>query len=128
MADRALRVLENVEGAFFVDSSCIDCDTCRQLAPATFADQGEHSYVYRQPRNREEERMALHALAACPTSSIGTADKRNAAAAASDFPLELAPGVFYCGFNSPKSFGGNSYFAEHAEGNWMIDSPRYVER
>ncbi len=37
-------------------------------------------------------------------------------------------GVSYCGFNSPKSFGGNSYFLEHPAGNWLIDSPRYVEQ
>ncbi len=42
-------------------------------------------------------------------------------------PLALAPGVFYCGFNSRKSYGGNSYFVEHADGNWLIDSPRFVE-
>ena len=127
MADRALRVLENVDGPFFVDSTCIDCDTCRQLAPATFADQGEYSYVRRQPRSPEEQRAALRALVACPSGSIGAADKQAATRAVADFPLELAPGVFYCGFNSPKSYGGNSYFIEHPAGNWLVDSPRFVE-
>lgn len=120
-------MLENREGAFFVDSSCIDCDTCRQLAPATFADQGEHSYVYAQPSDGAEKRAALRALVACPTGSIGTSDKKGAAQAVADFPLELEGGVFYCGFNSPKSFGGNSYFVEHPDGNWLIDSPRFIE-
>ena len=127
MADRALRVLENVDGPFFVDSTCIDCDTCRQLAPATFADQGEYSYVRRQPRSPEEQRAALRALVTCPVGSIGAADKQAAGRAVADFPLELAPGVFYCGFNSPKSYGGNSYFIEHPAGNWLIDSPRFAE-
>lgn len=127
MADRALRVLENVGGPFFVDSSCIDCDTCRQLAPATFADHGEHSYVHTQPRDDAEKRAALRALVACPTGSIGTSDTSWTALALEDFPLPLAPRVFYCGFNSRKSFGGNSYFVEHGDGNWLIDSPRYVE-
>ena len=127
MADRALRVLENVDGPFFVDSSCIDCDTCRQLAPATFADHGEHSYVHTQPRDDAEKRAALRALVACPTGSIGTSDTSWTALALEDFPLPLAPHVFYCGFNSRKSFGGNSYFVEHRDGNWLIDSPRYVE-
>ena len=127
MADPALRVPENAEGSFFVDSSCIDCDTCRQLAPATFADQGDHSYVHTQPRDAAEKRVALQALVACPTASIGASEKSGVSQAVSDFPLELARGVFYCGFNSPKSFGGNSYFVEHPEGNWLIDSPRYVE-
>jgi glyoxylase-like metal-dependent hydrolase (beta-lactamase superfamily II)/ferredoxin len=127
MADRALRVAENIEGSFFVDSSCIDCDTCRQLAPATFRDTGEYSCVYSQPGNAVEERAALRALIACPTGSIGTDDKSGVAEAIADFPMELAPGVFYCGFNSRKSFGGNSYFVEHPDGNWLIDSPRFVE-
>ena len=127
MADRALRVLENVDGPFFVDSSCIDCDTCRQLAPATFADQGDHSYVHTQPYDAAEEQAALRALVACPTGSIGTSDKTGVSRAVDDFPMPLAPGVFYCGFNSRKSFGGSSYFMEHPKGNWLIDSPRYVE-
>jgi len=39
----------------------------------------------------------------------------------------VAPGIWYNGFVSRKSFGGSSYFVEHRDGNWMIDSPRYVE-
>src|SRR5262249_32611082 len=27
---------------------------------------------------------------------------------------------------SPKSYGGNSYFVRNADGNWMIDSPKFV--
>src|SRR5215469_2616 len=127
MADPKLRVIENVEGRFFVDSTCIDCDTCRQLAPDTFADQGDHSYVHKQPRSPAEEEAAFRALVACPTGSIGSPDKRGAAQAVGDFPMPLAPGVSYCGFNSPKSFGGNSYFVEHPEGNWLVDSPRFIE-
>jgi hypothetical protein len=45
MAERSKAAVENASGSFFVDSSCIDCDTCGQLAPATFADSGLHSYV-----------------------------------------------------------------------------------
>ena len=127
MADRAQKLPENVEGRFFVDSSCIDCDTCRQIAPATFGDTGEFSFVQLQPRDEAQTRAALRALIACPTGSIGTADKRGVAEAVAEFPYALAPGVWYCGFNSRKSFGGNSYFVTHPDGNWLIDSPRFVE-
>ena len=34
--------------------------------------------------------------------------------------------VYYAGFNSQKSFGGNSYFIRRPEGNWLIDSPKYL--
>ena len=127
MAQSSLRLAENVPGGFFVDSTCIDCDTCRQLAPATFGETGEYSFVQLQPRNAEEERAAYRALAACPTASIGGEDKRMAAAAAHEFPLPVTANVFYNGYASPKSFGGSSYFVRHADGNWMIDSPRFVE-
>jgi Zn-dependent hydrolases, including glyoxylases len=43
-----------------------------------------------------------------------------------DFPLPLEEGVFYCGFNSPKSYGGKSYFVQHPQGNWLIDSPKFL--
>jgi glyoxylase-like metal-dependent hydrolase (beta-lactamase superfamily II)/ferredoxin len=128
MADRACRLPENAEGPFFVDSTCIDCDTCRQIAPATFGETGEFSYVRLQPRDVAEEQAAFRALVACPTASIGAASKQGARLAVQEFPWQLAPRVSYCGFNSEKSFGGNSYFVEHPDGNWLVDSPRYVER
>jgi len=127
MADRAQAIADNVPGPFFVDATCIDCDTCRQLAPATFGDNGEFSFVQLQPRSAEETGAALRALVACPTGSIGTADKSGTAGAVAEFPMELSSGVFYCGFASRKSFGGSSYFVRHPAGNWLIDSPRYVE-
>jgi glyoxylase-like metal-dependent hydrolase (beta-lactamase superfamily II)/ferredoxin len=127
MADRANCVPENAEGRFFVDSTCIDCDTCRQIAPSTFGDTGEYSYVQRQPLDAAEERAAFRALVACPTGSIGAVSKAGAKAAVDEFPWPVAPGVWYCGFASRKSFGGSSYFVEHPDGNWLVDSPRYVE-
>src|SRR4051812_36311087 len=110
MADVRKKVAENVAGEFFVDSTCIDCDACRQLAPRTFADAGDYSYVYRQPENGAEEREAVRALLACPTGSIGTLHSNKAREVKCDFPLVLDEEVSYAGFNSPKSYGGNSYF------------------
>jgi glyoxylase-like metal-dependent hydrolase (beta-lactamase superfamily II)/ferredoxin len=127
VAELSKRLPENAPGAFFVDSTCIDCDTCRQIAPATFGETDDSSFVQLQPRTEEEERAAYRALVACPTASIGAASKAGVAAAVRDFPFALAPRLSYCGFNSRKSFGGNSYFLEHPEGNWLIDSPRFVE-
>src|SRR5262245_42242209 len=127
MAERARAVAENVPGPFFVDTTCIDCDTCRQIAPAPFGETGEYSFVRLQPRTADETRAALRALIACPTASIGTEDKQQIPGALDDFPIAIQDGVSYCGFNSRKSFGGNSYFVEHPEGNWLIDSPRFVE-
>src|SRR4249920_2968493 len=53
------RLEENVVGEFFVDSSCIDCDACRQIAPRTFHDHGGQSSVYEQPHTSDERRRAM---------------------------------------------------------------------
>jgi glyoxylase-like metal-dependent hydrolase (beta-lactamase superfamily II)/ferredoxin len=128
MANFSKRVPENVAGDFFVDSTCIDCDTCRQVAPAVFAEGDGHAFVRHQPQEPAARRQALHALLSCPTGSIGTRGPDRPASALDDFPLAIEGPVYYCGFNSPKSYGGNSYFVEHPDGNWLIDSPKFLPR
>ncbi len=130
MANAAKRLKSNVAGSFFVDSTCIDCDTCRQLAPNSFAEVGEYSAVVRQPATEREIHQAYQALLSCPTGSIGTerSDRGQLQAARESFPIRLEEGVYYCGFNSEKSFGANSFFVRHQGGNWMIDSPRYLKQ
>jgi glyoxylase-like metal-dependent hydrolase (beta-lactamase superfamily II)/ferredoxin len=128
MASYARRLPENVPGDFFVDDTCIDCDACRQLAPATFRDHGEQSSVYRQPATEEETRLALMSLVACPTGSIGTTQKHNMRTGIDAFPLRLAENVYFCGFTSESSFGAWSYLIVRAEeegGNVLVDSPRF---
>jgi glyoxylase-like metal-dependent hydrolase (beta-lactamase superfamily II)/ferredoxin len=126
MANPKKRLPENVAGRFFVDSTCINCDTCRQLAPTVFGDTGEFSFVQRQPADELTERQALRALLACPTGSIGAEPLGDIASAREDFPLRIEGDVYYCGFNSPKSYGGNSYFVRDPGGNWLIDSPKFL--
>jgi glyoxylase-like metal-dependent hydrolase (beta-lactamase superfamily II)/ferredoxin len=128
MANIKKQVPENVPGDFFVDSTCIDCDTCRQLAPAVFAEGPDHAYVHHQPTTPEERRRSLHALVCCPTGSIGCLGPDKPASVMDDFPLAVEEPVYYCGFNSPKSYGGNSYFVRHPAGNWLIDSPKFLPR
>lgn len=126
MANAAKQVPENVAGDFFVDSTCIDCDACRQIAPAVFGEAAETSFVRRQPVTSEDRRDAVYALLSCPTGSIGTRGDDDVKTAMSDFPLVIEEPVYYCGFNSPKSFGGNAYFVAHPDGNWLVDSPKFV--
>jgi len=129
MANLSKRLPTNVEENFFVDSTCIDCDTCRQLAPMTFVEKGDYSTVFHQPANKPEELAAYQALIACPVGSIGVLEKNDFqfTHAKISFPMELETGVYYNGFNSEKSFGANSYFVHHPDGNWLIDSPRYLK-
>ncbi len=129
MADSKKRLDSNVPGNFFVDTTCINCDTCRQLAPRSFEEVGEFSAVTVQPEGDERLHQAYQALLACPVGSIGTerSDHMCLKQAMSSFPLLLDADVFYCGFNSEKSFGANSYFIQHPDGNWLVDSPRYIK-
>ena len=60
----------NVEGRFYVDSECLDCDLCRELAPTVFKRDSGWSYVYRQPTDEEEIRNCLEAIEGCPQSNI----------------------------------------------------------
>lgn len=126
MANAAKRVRENVPGDFFVDSTCIDCDACRQIAPSVFAEAAETAFVHKQPEIPDDRRSALHALLSCPTGSIGCLGDDNPKAVMADFPLVVEEPVYYCGFNSPMSFGGNSYFVRHPGGNWLVDSPKFL--
>jgi len=72
MASLSDRLSENVAGAYYVDSSCIDCDQCRVVAPDFFArsDNG-FSFVKRQPATAEEIAMVDEAMNSCATASIG---------------------------------------------------------
>lgn len=64
---------ENVPGPYYIDSSCIDCDQCRVIAPDFFArnDDTGMGYVKRQPVTAEELALAEEAMLACATESIG---------------------------------------------------------
>ena len=73
MANRAQKLPENASGRYYVDDTCIDCDLCRQTAPANFqrnADKG-YSYLAKQPVSAEEEKLCQQAKTECPTDSIG---------------------------------------------------------
>jgi ferredoxin len=73
MADAANKYPENVPGQFYVDDQCIDCDLCRETAPANFKrnDDGGHSYVYKQAENPDEEAKCKEAMEGCPVEAIG---------------------------------------------------------
>jgi glyoxylase-like metal-dependent hydrolase (beta-lactamase superfamily II)/ferredoxin len=130
MARRADAIAENADGELFVDSSCIDCDLCRQIAPAVFArtDRRGQSYVARQPTADADRHRALMALVTCPTSSIGTTRKLDVRAAARAFPEPVfdLPDVMFCGYASAASYGASSWLVRRPDGNVLVDSPRWA--
>jgi ferredoxin len=73
MADNTDKVGGNVDGQFYVDSNCIDCDLCRQTAPDNFQrneDEG-YTFVSKQPENDEEHQACMDAMEECPVEAIG---------------------------------------------------------
>jgi ferredoxin len=73
MAEAENKYPQNVSGKHYVDDQCIDCDLCRETAPANFTrdDDGGHSYVCKQPENDEELEQTKEAMEGCPVEAIG---------------------------------------------------------
>ncbi|MFO1532418.1 MAG: MBL fold metallo-hydrolase [Thermoplasmatota archaeon] len=125
MVRESLRRRENVAGDIFVDSTCIDCDTCRWMSPDVFARVGGMSAVVRQPKDPGSRRHALEALVSCPTASIGTVTKA-ADLRSVGFPIPVAGAVHHCGYHAESSFGATSYLIRRPDGNVLVDSPRFA--
>jgi len=121
MAQVALALSSNAPGDFFVDSSCIDCDACRVIAPEVFRESGDQSAVWHQPENEEELIAAQRALISCPTASIGSMSKHDMTAALASLPEHIDDGVYRCGYTSESSFGAISYWFDRI----LADSPRF---
>jgi len=73
MADIENKYPENVEGEYYVDDQCIDCDLCRETAPNNFTRQESegYSYVYKQPETDLERIECEEAMDGCPVEAIG---------------------------------------------------------
>ena len=73
MADIANKYPDNFAGKYYVDNQCIDCDLCRETAPANFTrnEDGGYSFVYKQPSSPEEEAQCKEAMEGCPVEAIG---------------------------------------------------------
>src|SRR5436309_1921502 len=78
MADPNDKVQGQTAGRYYVDSQCIDCDLCRETAPANFQrnDEAGFSYVYKQPETEEEETLCKDALDNCPGDALAYASVR----------------------------------------------------
>lgn len=126
MAQIALKLPNNIAGDFFVDSSCIDCDACRQIAPTVFRGDGDQSVVFHQPANDAERLAAQKALISCPTASIGTIEKHDMRDALASLPDLVDGDVYRCGYTSESSFGAFSYLIRRDGANVLVDSPRFA--
>jgi glyoxylase-like metal-dependent hydrolase (beta-lactamase superfamily II)/ferredoxin len=119
-----LRNVANADGDWFVDTRCIDCGTCREIAPDLFVARQGRSVVARQP---DDDLPAWLAAQACPTTSIGTASRRPRPGWLYPREVEAGSGVFDLGYCSEDSFGASAWFVVRPEGNVLVDSPRFTE-
>ena len=67
------KVPANHQGPYYVDTDCIDCHMCRNLAPDHFGfdESTGLSYVKRQPETKDERDVVEEAKERCPVESIG---------------------------------------------------------
>lgn len=127
MATLTQRRSENVAGDLYVDSSCIDCDTCRWMAPTVFFRKNNQSAVTQQPQTETERQAAIQALLSCPTASIGTTDRpSDVKSVQQTFPIRVTETVYHCGYHSEQSYGAASYVIQRPDGNVLVDSPRFT--
>lgn len=73
MAKKNKKYAKNVSGKYYVDQSCIACDSCTAIALDFFSmnDEEGYAYVYAQPSSKEEINLCEDALEACPVAAIG---------------------------------------------------------
>lgn len=126
MARTSRRLSTNVDGPVFVDDTCIDCGTCRWMAPEVFDHLAGASRVHAQPADEASRARALRALIDCPTNSIGTLDKRGVRDASASFPFPFDGPVHHCGFHAEASFGATAWLILRDEGHILVDSPRFA--
>jgi ferredoxin len=90
--------MQNAVGAYYVDSSCVDCDICRNTAPDFFKRDDEigMSFVYRQPLTPEELSLAEEARLGCPTESIGNDANIESTPALSKSKIENQKSKIFC--------------------------------
>lgn len=122
MAQPHARYPDNAPGAFYVDRSCIDCDKCRQAAPAHFTrHDGGYSFVAVQPGDALAEAACLEALSRCPVGAIGRDGLEPGPA-----PMRrLMPDLWACGHMSALTDHASSYLLVRPDGNVLVDVPEF---
>lgn len=72
MADRDSKAPQNVAGKYYVDTNCIGCGQCADVAADYFV-EGEDGgfYVVAQPTSADGEAACEKASANCPVEAIG---------------------------------------------------------
>jgi glyoxylase-like metal-dependent hydrolase (beta-lactamase superfamily II) len=112
-------------GDWFIDTACIDCGAAPNEAPGLIVRDDGLCIFARQPETPDEDEAAFRAMQVCPTASVRNESKREMPPL---FPRQWTPGIFQLGYNARSSYGANSWLAVRADGNLMIDAPRWSTR
>jgi ferredoxin len=114
-------------GDWFIDDRCIGCAASATIAPdlIDLSSDGQRFVFIRQPTTDREIVLAQQAAEVCPTRSIGTTSKQRWAP---HHPVEIVPGVWRTGWNSPDAVGANAFVVQRSEGNVLIEGPRFTRR
>ena len=70
MADATRKHPKNSPGPWFVDVTCISCDTCTDISPDIFGRDGERKAYVREHRPAEAA-LFRFALESCPVEAVG---------------------------------------------------------
>jgi ferredoxin len=64
---------QNHPGRYYVDTGCIACALCPEIAPMVFREDIEEGFVfvYCQPPDEAGERLCREAMDICPVNAIG---------------------------------------------------------
>ena len=122
---KPIRNPDSPPGDWYIDTACIDCGASRHVAPDLVIERNGKSVFARQPETPDEQLAAWRAVLVCPTASVRSETKQPRPLAG-PFPQPMTEGVWRCGFNARSSFGAHSYFVARADGNLLVDSPRYA--
>jgi ferredoxin len=72
MADKNSKLATNVPGMYYVDSSCIGCGQCADIASVCFKMGADGlACVYNQPKAAGEKELCAEAKDVCPVEAIG---------------------------------------------------------
>ena len=79
MTDFAYRFPDNAPGKYYVHDQCLDCDLCRETAPAVLKrnDSDGYAYVAKQPETDEELALCEESAEGCPCEAIGKDGDQN---------------------------------------------------
>lgn len=126
MPKPTLRLPGNAPGDWYVDATCIDCGTCRRLAPQTFEAAKGTSVVVHQPRTPDAVQRAGMALLACPVGAIGAPSRTDLRESRDALPERVDDDVYDVGYASSRAGGAAAWLLRHPEGNVLVDVPRFA--